>query len=422
MKITNYEGLGETLYSDILPNKLPINIVTKPGYMKNYAFFATNYGGADREFTYKGERMSTPSGVAHFLEHKMFDTPDGGNALSVLSANGASPNAYTSNEITTYYFESTQGFYENLETLLRFVSVPYFTKESVEKEQGIIAQEIRMYEDNPSYAVYENLLKSIFSNNPIRDNIAGTVESIAEITDEILYACHNVFYTPANMSLCVVGDVDPERVIEIAAKMLPSESGEIPAKYYGEPEQDFPNTKFVETEMEVAQPLFAVGTHFEPAVGEVLLRERISGGLALKYLYGHSSPMYSRLYAEGVLNDSFGYDLDFSAGVGMILAEGESQEPERVLAEMAAEAKKAAQGLDSTLFGRIKKSSYGSRLRAFDAFASLCRELTAGQFAGYRALDAVSVLQDISEDEVVDFIKKRLNVENFALSVVRPIK
>ena len=422
MKITNYEGLGETLYSDILPNKLPINIVTKPGYMKNYAFFATNYGGADREFTYKGERMSTPSGVAHFLEHKMFDTPDGGNALSVLSANGASPNAYTSNEITTYYFESTQGFYENLETLLRFVSVPYFTKESVEKEQGIIAQEIRMYEDNPSYAVYENLLKSIFSNNPIRDNIAGTVESIAEITDEILYACHNVFYTPANMSLCVVGDVDPERVIEIAAKMLPSESGEIPAKYYGEPEQNFPNTKFVETEMEVAQPLFAVGTHFEPAAGEALLRERISGGLALKYLYGHSSPMYSRLYAEGVLNDSFGYDLDFSAGVGMILAEGESQEPERVLAEMAAEAKKAAQGLDSTLFGRIKKSSYGSRLRAFDAFASLCRELTAGQFAGYRALDAVSILQDISEDEVVDFIKKRLNVEKFALSVVRPIK
>ena len=422
MNIINYEAIGETLYTDILPNKLPVNIVTKPGYMKSYAFFATNYGGADREFTYNGERMQTPAGVAHFLEHKMFDTPDGGNALGVLSANGASPNAYTSNGITTYYFESTQGFYENLETLLRFVSVPYFTKESVEKEQGIIAQEIRMYEDNPSYAVYENLLRSLFANNPIRDNIAGTVESIADITDEILYACHNVFYTPSNMTLCVVGDVDPERVIEIATKTLPPQSGETPAKYYGEPEPELPKTKFSEREMEVAQPLFAVGARFEPLSGEALLRQRIGGNLALKYLYGPSSPMYSRLYAEGILNDSFGYELDFAAGAGMILAEGESQEPERVLAEMAAEAKKAAGGLDSALFSRIKKSSYGSRLRSLGAFEALCRDLTSGQFNGYHALDAASVLQDISEEEVIYFIKNYLNEEKFALSVVRPIK
>ena len=183
MNKREFPGVGETLYSDVLPNGLRLFVVPKPGYAKSYAFFATNYGGADRRFQLAGEWIDTPAGVAHFLEHKMFDMPDG-YALAVLSANGASPNAYTSTAMTAYHFESTEGFYENLDTLLGFVSTPYFTPESVQKEQGIIGQEIRMTEDNPEFVVYYELLKCLLEHNPVRDSVAGTVESIAEITDQ----------------------------------------------------------------------------------------------------------------------------------------------------------------------------------------------------------------------------------------------
>jgi predicted Zn-dependent peptidase len=213
METRAYESIGETLTTAVLPNGLGLSVVRKPGYAKSCALFATNYGGADRRFLLAGEWKDTPAGVAHFLEHKMFDMPDGGNALNVLSANGASPNAFTSQAMTAYHFESTSGFKENLRTLLHFVSVPWFTPESVAKEQGIIGQEIRMTEDSPDFAVYMGLMKSLYAVNPLRDSVAGTVESISHITAQTLYDCHKVFYNPSNMALCVVGDVDPARIL-----------------------------------------------------------------------------------------------------------------------------------------------------------------------------------------------------------------
>ncbi|MGI5986302.1 MAG: EF-P 5-aminopentanol modification-associated protein YfmH, partial [Oscillospiraceae bacterium] len=220
MQKSYFEKIDETLISEVLPNGLKINIIPKPQFSKSFAMFATNYGGADRRFKLADRWIDTPAGVAHFLEHKMFDMPDG-NALNVLSSRGASPNAFTSSGITAYYFESTNSFEENLRTLLSFVSTPYFTPESVQKEQGIIGQEIRMVEDNPSYVVYNNLMRCLYAENPVRDSVAGTVESIAEITHETLYHCHKVFYNPSNMTLSVVGNVDPESVIKMALEMLP---------------------------------------------------------------------------------------------------------------------------------------------------------------------------------------------------------
>ena len=173
--------------------------------------FTTRYGGMDMRFRLDGVWHDTPAGIAHYLEHKMFDTEDG-NALQVLSQNGAEPNAFTSNATTAYYFDCTEHFEENLRILLSFVSVPYFTQESVDKERGIIGQEIRMVEDTPDWRVYTNLLECLYHSSPARVAIAGTVESIAEITPETLYACHKAFYDPANMMLCVVGDVKPEDV------------------------------------------------------------------------------------------------------------------------------------------------------------------------------------------------------------------
>ena len=187
-----YKRLGESVHRETLPNGLQICVVPKPGYAKKYAFFATRYGGMDTRFRLGGKWLDTPMGIAHYLEHKMFDTPDG-NALQTLSATGASPNAFTSTAITGYHFSCTDRFWENLRILLEFVSVPYFTKESVEKEQGIIGQEIRMIEDNPDWQVFHMLLEALYKNHPVRNSVAGSVESIAEITAETLYSCHEAF-------------------------------------------------------------------------------------------------------------------------------------------------------------------------------------------------------------------------------------
>ena len=231
-----YERLGETVHRVKLDNGLEVRVIPRPGFAKKYAFFATRYGGMDTRFCLDGQWLDTPPGIAHYLEHKMFDTEDG-NALQELAQNGAEPNAFTANAMTGYFFESTEHFEENLKILLSFVSVPYFTKESVDKEQGIIAQEIRMIEDNPDWQIYHRMVEAMYRKSTARIAIAGTVESISHITAETLYQCHQAFYTPSNMILTVVGDVDPAKVEDIAFWTLPRTGGpEIPRDYGAEPD------------------------------------------------------------------------------------------------------------------------------------------------------------------------------------------
>ncbi len=421
MNKREFPGVGETLYSDVLPNGLRMFVVPKPGYAKSYAFFATNYGGADRRFQLAGEWIDTPAGVAHFLEHKMFDMPDG-NALSVLSANGASPNAYTSTAMTAYHFESTEGFYENLDMLLRFVSTPYFTPESVQQEQGIIGQEIRMTEDNPDFVVFYELLKCLLEHNPVRDSVAGTVESIAEITDQTLYNCHRIFYNPSNMALCVVGDVEAERVREAALRILPAEAGELPKRDYGPEEAEIPARRRAEKCMEVAMPLFALGSAFKLAPeGEAALRQRLTADLALSCLLGDSSPLFNRLYADGLINNSFDFEADYSGGVGAVVISGESRDPEAVLQAIALSAEQAAKnGLDAALFERVRRTDYGMRLRELGHFGALAGDLAEGCFAGFCALDAIEAAAKVTVADAAAFIGDALRPEKLALSVVWP--
>lgn len=415
-----FDNIGETLYSEVLENGLGIHVVPKPGFKKSYAFFATNYGGADRRFRLGDRVINTPAGVAHFLEHKMFDTPDGGNALNVLSANGASPNAYTSSSMTAYFFESTEGFYENLETLLSFVSVPYFTKESVQKEQGIIGQEIRMVEDNPGNAVYYNLMKCLFAENPVRDSVAGTIESIGEITHETLYDCHKVFYNPSNMVLCVVGDADPLRIADTARRLLPKAPGELPFRDYGKDEGLLPFSSSVRTEMEVSAPLFIIGSKFAPN-RENRLRQELIAELSLDCLLGESSLFYTDLYKEGILNNMFGYEADYSAGAGMLFIEGESQKPERVLEQLKQEVIKVSEkGLLAEEFERQKKAVFGRHLRGLGRFENVCRMLAEGHFAGCCRLDAFKELETITMSEVCEYIEQSLSPQRLAMSVVSP--
>ena len=256
---TVYENIGETLYTDTLENGLTLCVLSRPGFVKSHAVFAARYGGADRRFTLDGVPKDTPAGIAHFLEHKMFDMPEGENALSILSENGADPNAFTSTDMTCYYFSCTSRFEENLRMLLKFVSSPYFTEESVEKERDIITQEILMGADSPSRKIYQNLLSLLYNRDVITGHVAGTVESIQKITADLLYDCHRVFYAASNMALCVEGDVDPEAVYRIAEEILPVEKQSIPCAIFGEHEGMLPLKTSVEQEMPIAMPEFLIG-------------------------------------------------------------------------------------------------------------------------------------------------------------------
>ena len=425
MQRIDYPRVGETLYRDTLPNGLRLTVAVKPGYTRAFAAFTTNYGGADRRFRFGGEFIDTPAGVAHFLEHKMFDMPDGENALAVLASNGAEPNAYTSSGVTSYHFESTENFYENLRMLLRFVSTPHFTDESVAKEQGIIGQEIRMCEDNPDYVIFYALMRCLYARHPIRDNVAGSVESIALITPETLYRCHQIFYNPGNMTLAVAGDVDPERVRAVALEMLPVEAGEVPGRDYdgGEPEGLLPAQKRFTRAMAVSAPQLLIGFKLTPNLrGEEALRQKLVAGLAAACLYGPSSPFYARLYAEGLLNTDFSTDLESAAGTVTFLAGGESRDPERVLSELLAEAAAAAKnGLDAARFTRCARAAYGARVRSLNSFAGLCASFSEADFGGYNALDAFSVSETITAEELRRFIAENLTPERAAMSVIMPL-
>ena len=420
MEKCSFARVGETMYHEKLENGLHVFVFPKPEFQKSYAFFATNYGGMDMRFCLNGEWHNTPAGVAHYLEHKMFDTQEG-NALQELAANGASPNAFTSNAITGYYFDSTEKFEENLRILLSFVSVPWFTQESVDKERGIIGQEIGMIEDNPDWKCFMNLMAALYKHHPIRVSVAGSVESIAQITPETLYACHKAFYDPANMVLCVAGPVDPERICGVAREILPKEAGPIAAKDYGEKEEPRAARSLIEERMEVSAPIFHLGYKGDaPRKGEDRLRQELVAELALEILLGSSSPLYARLYREGLINQEFGYGYEDSFGCAFMAANGESRDPEAVRMAVAGEAARIGrEGADRALWERVKKGVYGNRVRGLNSFEHLCVGQAQSFFAGYDFLRFADLFDAITQEEAEELIANWVTEERTALSVVR---
>ncbi len=420
MKKELYQRIGETVCREVLPNGLPINVVYKPDFARSYAFFATRYGGMDTRFQLNGTWMDTPAGIAHYLEHKMFDT-EKGNALQDLAKNGAEPNAFTSNAMTGYYFDSTEKFEENLKILLSFVSIPYFTDESVEKEQGIISQEIRMIEDNPDWQVYAGMMGALYHKNTAKTHIAGSVESIREITAKTLYDCHKAFYTPGNMVLTVVGNVDAERVKEIAASILPKESGPaIPRDHGTEPAGVA--QREVSRRMEVSMPQFLLGFKCTPtAQGEDFLRRSLIGGMASDLLLGDSSPLYQRLYEQGLINGSFGGAFETMPDTAYFYAGGDSRDVNAVAEEIKKEARRlAAEGLDHDFYERVRKAAFGTMLRSMNSFESIAVSLTEGYFAGYDALRFPEAFDGITEEDVRAFIRDELTEDRAAMSVILP--
>lgn len=416
-----YKAIGEVVHSAVLPNGLRLKVLEKPEFNTCYAVFATDYGGAHRSFMLDGERKDTPAGVAHFLEHKMFDMPDGDNALELLTANGADPNAFTSTDMTAYYFSCTEKFEDNLRLLLRFVSTPYFTEETVQKEQGIIAQEIRMGEDNPGVRIYYNLLSQLYKKHPIKDRVAGTVESIARITAQTLYDCHRAFYAPVNMCLCVEGNVKAQRVLDIAMEILSGEKASEPSPIFDADEGELPCEKYKREIMPVSAPQFLIGAKICPQTGADKLRQRLVAQLSLRMLVGYASPFYTRLYAEGLLNRDFDYEVDFFADTGSVIIGGESPDPEKVLENLSAEVERVRrEGFDSKSFELAKRASLGARLRGLEDFENVCISLVEGEFAGFEALEAIPMLSEIELEECRSFVAEKLSAERLALSVIAP--
>ena len=421
MEQKRYEKLDETVYHGVLPNGLHIYVDVRPDFTKKYAFFVTKYGGKDVSFTHEGRQQLTPTGVAHFLEHKMFDMPNG-NALQDLSANGASPNAYTSGDVTAYHFDCTDHFAENLKTLLSFVSTPYFSQESVNKEQGIIGQEIRMGEDDPFWVGYYELLRSMYHNHPIKTSIIGTVETIAEITAETLYECHAAFYNPANMCLCVAGNVDPDEVAAIAAGIVQAEGNPPPIRDYGSAEPAAVVKQDAAVSMEVSTPLFLMGVKLESGGdGDELLKKILTAGLMSEAVFGKSSPLYTKLYEEAAINASFACEHEILPDYAMLLLMGEGGNPQRVREGILTEAARiAAEGIEPDRWERLMKAEYGSYVRGLNALESICRNLSAGHMYGYDYLRFPQVFETLTKADVEAAIARFLTADCCALAVVNP--
>lgn len=416
-----FPGLGEKIYEDTLPNGLRIKIVPKRGFARSYAFFATDYGSMDTRFRLDGKDYVSPDGVAHYLEHKMFDMPDG-NALQKMSQTGASPNAFTSYNITAYHFSCTSMFEENFRTLLRFVSQGYFTQESVEKERGIIAQEIKMYADNPASRVDENLFCAMYRNHPVRVPVAGTVESIQDITAQTLIDCHRAFYDPSNMVLCVVGDVDPRQIHDIALEILPKVPGGASERDYGEKEPAAPDQHTITQEMEVSMPMFSVGFKgAEVPKGPQRLRQEIIGDLAGEILCGESSRLYQEMYESGLIDPGFGVSYSLVRELSMLCLGGDSDNPQAVLDAVLQEAQRVVkEGVDEELFLRLKRSAVGRRIRGLDSFEGLCYRLALSDFDGYDYFTFPALYESITAEDVRQLIAREITPEQAVLSVILP--
>ena len=416
-----YEGLSERILRQILPNGLTVAIVPRPGFTRKLAYFATDFGSIHRQFTLDGVTYDVPQGIAHFLEHKLFDMP-GRDVTAEFAALGAVPNAFTSYDMTAYHFSCTENFEDCLQLLLEFVSTPYFTPESVEKEQGIIGQEIDMNEDTPETKVFEQLMQAMYRQHPIREPILGTRRTIARITPQVLEACHKAFYRPDNMLLCIVGDVDPEAVCRIAMEQLPAAPGPRPEAIRLWREEMTCPEALVSDRMEVSMPMFQLGFKCEdPGKGRDAVRREVIGDLAAEALFGESSLLYLRLYEEGLIDSSFGGGYETVEGMAMLTATGDSEAPQAVRDAILRQAQVIArEGIDEKDFLRMKRSALGRRIRGLDSFDSTCFRVCAYHFSEFDYFDFPAVYRDVEASEIQTFLRQTVTEARMSLSVIEP--
>lgn len=404
-----YDKINETLYKEVLPNGLTVYLLPKEGYHKTYGLFSTNYGSIDNTFIPRGgdEFITVPDGIAHFLEHKMFEKEEG-DVFQKFGEQGASANAFTSFTRTSYLFSTTDQLELNLATLLDFVQEPYFTEESVQKEQGIIGQEIQMYQDDPNWQQFFGILKNMYPKHPLHIDIAGTVESIAEITAEDLYTCYRTFYHPSNMTLFVVGNLEPEALMSFIRENQAQKEFAAPEPI----QRQFPTEglediiQVSEQKMPVAMPKSIVGVKGISALPEndkERLIFKLSVDLLLQLLLGNTSQNYLRLYNEGIIDDSFGYEFSLDRSFYFADFGGDTEKPEQLADEVIKILLNFEQDpeVNEENLALLKKKMLGKYFQSLNALEYVANQFTQSLFGEWTLFDMPELIQSVQLQDIL---------------------
>ena len=421
MKLIESLKIKEKVYIEKLNNGLTVIIIPRETTNKKFVIWGTHFGSVDNHFIVpsSNEEIILPDGVAHFLEHKMFEQENGVNSLDKLMALGVDPNAYTTNNHTAYYFECTTHFEEALDELMDYVQHPYFTDENVEKEKGIIGQEIKMYEDDPGWQLYMNALDCMYQNNPIKIDIAGTVESISRIDKEVLYKSYETFYHPSNMVMVVCGNFKPEEILEEIKKRLieRKEQGEI-KRIYTQEETEI-HQKYKETSMEVSIPLFAIG--FKDKIEQKdIVKRHIAVEILLNMLIGKSSKLYQELYNAGLLMAEPDISYDFSEQYAYVLITGQSKNPKQIEEKLIEEIKKQKEKFDVEQFERLKRKVYGDFVVEYNNISDISRMFLSDFFKGINSLEYIEQYTSVSTEYAKQILTEVFDENNEILSTVLP--
>lgn len=423
METLNYPHVQETLYREVLDNGLEVVVLPKEGFQKTYATFSTKYGSVDNRFSVGDqEQIKVPDGIAHFLEHKMFEEPEG-DIFAVFASQGASANAFTSFDRTVYLFSATEKIPENLTTLINFVQNPYFTDANVEKEKGIIEQEINMYRDNADWRVYFGLIDALYHTHPVHIDIAGTVESIRQIDKETLYRCYETFYHPSNMLLFVVGGVDAEEVFKIVRDNQAGKSfepqGEIKRFFEQEPATVKIPRKVAKLQVSLPKCMLGFKEKTVGLAGEALLRREVTTKLMLEALIGPSSPLYQSLYEQNLISDSFGHEYNSSSDYGFSVIGGDTPDPDALIeAIKSAVAETVQSGLNQTSFERAKRKKIGGYLRMLNSPESIAGEFTRYRFRDSDMFDVITFYEQCTLEDVNKRLREHFDFGQLAVSIV----
>lgn len=415
--------LRERLYEIDHSSGLKIFVMPKANYKSTYAVFGTKYGSIDTCFKRSDQKEYTrvPEGIAHFLEHKLFESEEL-DAFTRYAETGASANAFTSFDKTCYLFQCSDRFADSLKILLDFVTHPYFTKETVEKEQGIIGQEITMYYDVPGWMSTFNLLRCLYKNHPVRIDIAGTVESISQITDKLLYDCYHTFYNLNNMALAVVGNVTPEEVIKVCDEMLKKSEDVTIERVFDEEPRDIVKP-YEEYHLAVSMPVFSLGYKEACKTPQRTVQETVEMEILLEILAGETSNLYSALFEKGLINSTFSKEYFTGNGYEAVIFEGESTDAKAVAQAIKEEvARLRKEGISDQAFESARRSLYGREIMSYNVTDDVANAIIGCYFAGYSIFDPLEVYKNVKKEDVEKLLSEKLDEKYSALSVVRSEK
>lgn len=419
MKIFENKTLNERYFYEKHPSGLNIYLVPKSDYKSCYVIIGTKFGSINKMFKYNSKIIETPEGIAHFLEHKLFECKEG-DAFELFSKTGANSNAFTSFDKTAYLFSCCDHLKESLKILLNFVQEPYFTEKGVNKEKGIIGQEIKMYEDSPEWRARLRLLQSLYKNHPVRDDIAGSVESIARITPDMLNDCYNAFYNFENMTLCIVGNFNEDDILDYISKNISKESEKFSTEpLFPDEPNDISESNVIE-KMEVVNPVFYIGFKHHASSHEISCKDFICFELILNILTLGSGDMYNLLLDEELITTN-SFDFEFFNGpyYKSSIFSGESKDPKRIFDIIKKEISKVQlNGFKESEFERAKKGLYYKFVSLFNNVSSLANVILDLDFSNIELFDLIDCVSKININDVNDKIKKEFDLNKSCLSKV----